>query len=207
MSTSTATKTATEYNRAIRVETSSSTTTTAKLATALALTAAMSGSAVPTDWRAESRQAGSTRSHPAVLQSALVPPKPMAVPRFGGSSGKRARGLEALAVVRDRTRVQDWDGEGAPKLGASVFRRAKKFLNGLPADLADPLVTPEDDGSLVLDWKADRDWAISVSVHASGSFGYSGLAGGIRQYGVLDANDDVPPGVVIRIRGILNKSA
>lgn len=124
-----------------------------------------------------------------------------------GTGPGRGRGLAALAEVRAKTSKANWNGAGAPAIGKTVVDRTRRLLKKLPADLAYPRITPDDDGSLVLDWKADRDWVISVSIPGAGELGYAGLSGGERQYGVIESSGDIPPGLIDRVRSVLTKSA
>ena len=65
---------------------------------------------------------------------------------------------ERIKRLRQRTSKPNWNGAGAPKLGAGTFARTKRLL-GLIADhgLPVPRITADDGGYLVLDWRVDSE--------------------------------------------------
>ena len=121
--------------------------------------------------------------------------------------GKEAEGLRALLDEASAPASDDRGREILSRLldalshslesdGTTVsfiaFNRTLGFMMSLPAELPLPVVVVESEDEIGLDWDADYERVVSLTIDSSDRIGFSALFGREPLYGRVESADELP---------------
>lgn len=119
------------------------------------------------------------------------------------SEMERGDAIDALLVLPQRYREENWDGQGATPIPEAAFQEARAFLRKLPTTIPLPEVIAEPDGYLGLEWYANKWLMYVVSFNGKGALSCSGLFGPERNYGTRYMDEGIPAGILRDITKVL----
>jgi hypothetical protein len=107
-----------------------------------------------------------------------------------------------LARVFVEYSSQDWDGEGALPISKDAYFETLRFIKGLPTylDLPLPVISPDNDGEISLEWYRDNRHVLVVSISGKNSIAYAGLFGANKTYGTEYFAESLPAIILINLR-------
>jgi hypothetical protein len=108
--------------------------------------------------------------------------------------------LNALAI---ECRDANWDGHDALPVTPRHVQGARQVIDRIPADLPSPTVGADPDGQITLEWYANPQRLVSVSVDPKGWLHFAGMQDAIPFSGCLRDDPDLfPAELVQRIRAV-----
>lgn len=102
-----------------------------------------------------------------------------------------------LQEVMVEAAVPDWDGYGAAPVNLQAVQRAWDLLELLPSWVPKPMIAPEADGEVLVEWRSGPRWALAISVDASGRLAYSAILGKREHFGNERLGDEVPQTITV----------
>ena len=100
----------------------------------------------------------------------------------------------ACQVIRSECNTADWDGQGAFAVNDQVIAITENIVRALfalvPKGMPAPEIIPEADGEICINWTADPEKLLSLSVGAQGKINFAGqfgTEGGIHGWQPIDA--------------------
>lgn len=84
---------------------------------------------------------------------------------------------QVLDDVFEKCLMENWDDEGARPLTNALRLTVDKFLNELPPDVADPEISPEADGDLLLEWCYGPTEVLSLCIGENHRLSYACIIG------------------------------
>ena len=122
--------------------------------------------------------------------------------------GTRAAAISRLGALMAEFATANWDGDGALPLNPAATRQSLGFLCALPEGFPQPLLCPDPDGSVGLDWIQSRNCMFSISIGASDRLSYAWIDGSDRGHGVARFDGErIPQQIMDGIVGVLNSGS
>jgi len=122
----------------------------------------------------------------AMLDEVSVFPRSIAV----GEPKRSAQ--DALQEAYQAAQVEDWDGEGAPRVEPNTYYFADQFLRLLPTTIPNPEIVADRDGEILIEWDLGRRRVFTVSVGRDGTLSFSGLFGHRKIHGTEHLGELLP---------------
>jgi len=88
--------------------------------------------------------------------------------------------------------MPNWDGYGAKPAYQSIRKTVEKFLDALPANIADPKIGADPDGEISLDWCYSRNKMFTISIGRKNRIAYAIMDGNKRSNGIEYFETDIP---------------
>ncbi len=121
--------------------------------------------------------------------------------------GSRDRAISEVFATAGECSAEGWDEDGAVPLSVRAVERAVSFLRAMPQDVPIPEIAPEPDGSVSLDWVANRKRVFSLSIGETDRLAYAWIDGTDKGHAVARFDGfEIPHRIVEGIRDIMDEA-
>lgn len=103
--------------------------------------------------------------------------------------------------------MPNWDGYGAKPAYKSIRKTVEKFLDALPANIADPEIGADPDGEISLDWCHARNKMFAISIGRKNRIAYAILDGDKRSNGIEIFKGDLPSSIIYHLENFFGNQA